>query len=146
MSPQPGVYDYNGDGVANDDDFTPLYTGGTCTQYYEDRINIRDDTLYSLNFETDIVDGLMFKATYYQEDKDGFGVSPDSYSNTLGRYLGQAAVGLDVVWPRGVQYGLSEVGGTRTGWSQALNGMSPTITSNLAAGMKTRTITARRPV
>lgn len=115
VAPLPGVYDYNGDGVANDDDFTPLYTGGTCTQYYEDRINIRDDTLYSLNFETDIVDGLMFKATAYQEDKDGFGVSPDSYSNTLGRYLGQAAVGLDVVWPRGVQYGLSEVGGTRTG-------------------------------
>ena len=115
IDPQPGVYDYNGDGVADGDDFAPIYTGGTCTQYYQDRINIRDDTLYSLNFETDITPGLMLKATAYQEDKDGYGVSPDSYSNTLGRYVGQAAVGLDVVHPRGVQFGLSEVGGTRKG-------------------------------
>ncbi|WP_299950260.1 TonB-dependent receptor [Hyphomonas sp. BRH_c22] len=115
INPLPGVYDYNGDGVADDADFAPIFTGGTCTSYYEDRINIRDDSLYSLNFQTDITPNLMFKATAYQEDKDGYGVSPDSYSNSLGIYNRQVAAGLDVVHPRGVQYGLSGVGGTRKG-------------------------------
>ena len=115
INPLPGVYDYNGDGVADSADFTPIYTGGTCTSYYEDRINVRDDSLYSLGFQTDITPNLMFKATAYQEDKDGYGVSPDSYSNSLGIYNRQVAAGLDVVHPRGVQYGLSGVGGTRKG-------------------------------
>lgn len=115
INPLPGVYDYNGDGVADSADFTPIFTGGTCTSYYEDRINVRDDSLYSLNFQTDITPNLMFKATAYQEDKDGYGVSPDSYSNSLGIYNRQVAAGLDVVHPRGVQYGLSGVGGTRKG-------------------------------
>ncbi|WP_034738661.1 TonB-dependent receptor [Hyphomonas chukchiensis] len=115
INPLPGVYDYNGDGVADSADFTPIFTGGTCTSYYEDRVNIRDDSLYSLGFQTDITPNLIFKATAYQEDKDGFGVSPDSYSNSLGIYNRQVAAGLDVVHPRGVQYGLSGVGGTRKG-------------------------------
>lgn len=115
IEPTPGVYDFNGDGVIDDADFTPIFTGGTCTNYYEDRINIRDDTLYSLNFETDLTPGLMLKATAYQEDKDGYGVSPEGTASALARFLGQDAVGLDVVYPRGVQYGLSEVGGTRKG-------------------------------
>lgn len=115
INPQPGVYDYNGDGVIDENDFTPVNTDGSCTRYYEDRINIRQDALYHLTFETDLTEGLDFKATYYLEDKDGYGVSPDSYSNSLGIYLDQAAAGLDVVWPRGVQYGLSTVGGEREG-------------------------------
>lgn len=115
IAPLPGVYDYNGDGVADDSDFTPIFTGGACTNYYEDRINIRDDTLYSLNFETDLTAGLTLKVTAYQEDKDGYGVSPDGYANSLAIYERQVAAGLDVVHPRGVQWGLSEVGGTRTG-------------------------------
>ncbi|HAE26986.1 MAG TPA: TonB-dependent receptor, partial [Hyphomonas adhaerens] len=76
---------------------------------------VRDDSLYSLNFQTDITPNLMFTATAYQEEKDGFGVSPDSYSNSLGIYERQVLAGLDVVHPRGVQYGLSGVGGTRKG-------------------------------
>ncbi|MAN74566.1 MAG: TonB-dependent receptor [Henriciella sp.] len=115
IDPQPGVYDYNGDGTVDGDDFTPVFTDSSCTQYYEDRINIRQDALYRVSFETDLTEGLDFKATYYFEDKDGFGVSPDSYGNSLGIYLDQAEAGLDVVWPRGVQYGLSEVGGEREG-------------------------------
>jgi iron complex outermembrane receptor protein len=115
INPTPGVYDYNGDNVIDDADFTPLNTGSSCTSYYEDRINVRDDTLYSLNFQTDLTPGVMLTATAYQEEKDGFGVSPDSYSNSLNIYNRQVAAGLDVVHPRGVQYGLSEVGGTRTG-------------------------------
>ena len=110
-----GVYDYNGDSVIDGSDFSPIFTGSSCTSYYEDRINVRDDSLYSLNFQTDITPNLMFTATAYQEDKDGFGVSPDSYSNSLGIYNRQVAAGLDVVHPRGVQYGLSGVGGSRKG-------------------------------
>ena len=115
IEPISNVYDYNGDNVIDENDFSPIFTGSTCTSYYEDRINVRDDSLYSLNFQTDITPNLLFKATAYQEDKDGFGVSPDSYSNSLGIYTRQVAAGLDVVHPRGVQYGLSGVGGTRKG-------------------------------
>ena len=115
IEPISNVYDYNGDNVIDGNDFSPIFTGSTCTSYYEDRINVRDDSLYSLNFQTDISPNLLFKATAYQEDKDGFGVSPDSYSNSLGIYNRQVAAGLDVVHPRGVQYGLSGVGGTRKG-------------------------------
>nr|WP_321511245.1 TonB-dependent receptor [uncultured Hyphomonas sp.] len=115
IEPISNVYDYNGDNVIDENDFSPIFTGSTCTSYYEDRINVRDDSLYSLNFQTDITPNLLFKATAYQEDKDGFGVSPDSYSNSLGIYNRQVLAGLDVVHPRGVQYGLSGVGGTRKG-------------------------------
>ena len=111
----PGVFDFNGDGTIGDDDFTPVFTGGSCTRYFEDRVNIRDDKLYSLGIVSELSDGLSVDATYYYEDKDGFGVSPDGYSNSLRRYTGQAAAGLDVVHPRGVQYGLSTVGGDRQG-------------------------------
>ncbi|MFV8818167.1 TonB-dependent receptor [Haliea sp. E17] len=114
-NPQPAVYDFNGDGAIDEADFTPIYTGGNCTSYYEDRINVRDDKLYSLSFHTDLMDSLYLKSTAYYEDKDGYGVSPDSYPNSLGIYTEQAAAGLDVVHPRGVQYGLSGVGGDRKG-------------------------------
>lgn len=112
--PQAGVYDYNGDGVANEADFTPVFTG-SCTNYFEDRINIRDDKLYSLGFGTYITENLEFTATAYFEDKVGTGVSPDSYANSRSIYLRQAAAGLDVVHPRGVQYGLSGMDGERKG-------------------------------
>ncbi len=108
-------FDYNGDGSADSGDFSPTFIGSTCTSYYQDRINIRQDSLYHVNFETDLTENLDLTATYYYEDKDGFGVSPDGFSNTLGRYEDQANVGLDVVFPRGVQYGLSTVGGEREG-------------------------------
>ncbi|MFC3201345.1 TonB-dependent receptor [Alteromonas oceani] len=115
ISPAGSVYDYNGDGSIDDDDFTPVFTGSNCTSYYEDRINIRDDKLYSLGFGTYFSEDVKLDVTAYYEDKDGYGVSPDSYSNTLGIYTRQAAAGLDVVHPRGVQYGLSTVGGEREG-------------------------------
>ena len=112
---QPVDVDFNADGVIDGADFTPVFTGGSCTSYYQDRINIRDDTLYSLSFETSFTEGLDFHATAYREDKDGFGVSPDGYGNSLNIYNRQVALGLDVTHPRGVQYGLSGVGGDRTG-------------------------------
>ena len=115
VSADPGVYDFNGDGTIDDSDFTPVFTGSNCTSYYEDRINIRDDKLYSLGFGTYLSEDIQLTATAYFEDKDGYGVSPDSYTNSLGIYEDQAAAGLDVVHPRGVQYGLSTVGGEREG-------------------------------
>ena len=93
-----------------------MMTTGSCTSYYEDRINVRDDKLYSLALETNVMQNAYFDGIYYREDKDGYGVSPDSYGNSLGIYLEQAAAGLDVVHPRGVQYGLSTVGGDREGF------------------------------
>jgi iron complex outermembrane receptor protein len=116
IGPEPGVYDFNQDGSIDDNDFTPVFTGSNCTQYYEDRINIRNDKLYSLQVGGDISENLSFKGTYYYEDKDGYGVSPDTYANTLGIYNRQLSAGLDVVHPRGVQYGLSGVGGIRKGY------------------------------
>jgi iron complex outermembrane receptor protein len=115
ISPDAGVYDFDGNGTIDDNDFTPVFTGDNCTSYYEDRINIRKDKLYSLAFGTYLTEDLQFDATAYYEDKDGYGVSPDTYNNSYGIYIDQAAAGLDVVHPRGVQYGLSGVGGERKG-------------------------------
>lgn len=120
INAEEGVYDYNGDGTIDDSDFTPVFTGSNCTRYFEDRINIRDDKLYSLGFGTYLTDDIQFNTTAYFEDKDGYGVSPDSYSNSLGIYTDQIAAGLDVVHPRGVQYGLSTVGGEREGLTAGL--------------------------
>lgn len=115
ISPAGPVYDFNGDNVIDGSDFVPVFTGASCLNYYEDRINIRDDVLYSAQAGLPIGESINLTATAYYEDKDGYGVSPDGYSNTLGIYNRQLAAGLDVVHPRGVQYGLSGVGGIRKG-------------------------------
>ncbi len=112
---QPVEVDFNRDGSIDAADFQPLQTGSSCTSYFADRVNIRQDSLYGLTFETGLSDTLFMTATAYFEDKDGYGVSPDSYSNTLGRYQDQVEVGVPVTHPRGVQYGLSETGGERSG-------------------------------
>ncbi|MBI1340280.1 TonB-dependent receptor [bacterium] len=91
------------------------YTNTGFTDYFEDRINVREDRLYGLNFKTDVTDAIDVSATLYFEDKDGFGVSPDSYSNTRAIFLRQQQAGLAVTAPRGVQYGVSGVGGERQG-------------------------------
>ena len=116
IDPQPGVYDYNGDGTIDEQDFTPVNTGSSCTSYYEDRVNIRKDKLYSLSLATDLAEDVYLNSTMYLEDKDGYGVSPDSYGNSLSIYQEQVAAGLDVTHPRGVQFGYSGVGGERQGF------------------------------
>ncbi len=104
-------------GVGSDVQFqNSNYTG-----YYIDRVNVREDLLVGVTVATNLTDTLDFKSTGYYEDKDGFGVSPDSYGNTLRNYDEQVAAGvpasfnLPLVMPRGVQYGLSSVGGDRKG-------------------------------
>jgi iron complex outermembrane receptor protein len=85
------------------------------TYYYEDRVNIRKDFLLGSTLDTQVNENLSLTATAYFEDKDGYGVSPDGYANTLTFYNRQRTAGLAVTAPRGVQYGLSDVGGERSG-------------------------------
>lgn len=85
------------------------------TYYNLDRVNIRKDLLYGATFTTGITPDVGVSATAYYEDKDGFGVSPEAYASANSHYLYQADAGLPVTAPRGVQYGLSQVGGDRSG-------------------------------
>jgi len=85
------------------------------TDWFEDRINIRKDAIYGATLESAIGDDINVMVTAYHEDKDGYGVSPDSYNNTRGIFVRQREAGLAVTAPRGVQYGLSGVGGVRNG-------------------------------
>lgn len=115
IAPVGNVCDFNGDSAINASDFVPVFTAASCLDYSENRINIRDDVLYSLRGGVPVGENLTFEATAYYEDKDGYGVSPDGYANSRGIFNTQRAAGLDVVHPRGVQYGLSGVGGVRKG-------------------------------
>lgn len=78
-------------------------------------INVRKDKLFGATVNLGISQGASFETTAYWEDKDGYGVSPDSYANSLTRYNQQKAAGVAVTAPRGTQYGLSGVGGDRYG-------------------------------
>jgi len=83
--------------------------------YYKFAINIRKDKLFALTFHGGLSPNASTDITAYYETKDGFGVSPDTYTNSRTRYLQQIAVGQAVVAPRGLQYGYSGVGGDRVG-------------------------------
>lgn len=98
-----------------------VFQDSSYTQYYIDRVNVREDLLLGLTFASDLTEDVDLRIVGYYEDKDGFGVSPDSYSNTLTNYEEQIAAGVPTAFglplaaPRGVQYGLSTVGGDRSG-------------------------------
>ncbi|MCJ2179814.1 TonB-dependent receptor [Novosphingobium album (ex Hu et al. 2023)] len=91
------------------------YSNSAYTNYYGLAINHRNDKLYGLTLHGEISNSVWAEATGYWEQKAGYGVSPDSYSNSYGRYLPESQAGLDVVAPKGVQYGVSGVGGDRYG-------------------------------
>lgn len=97
------------------------YSSSNYTNVYNLAINVRKDRLYGGTIHLGIADGIWAESTLYYEDKNGYGVSPDSYSNSLGRYAAQAQAGLPVTAPKGVQYGLSGVGGDRYGISSRLH-------------------------
>lgn len=84
-------------------------------------INVRNDKLYGATVHLGIASGVWMETTAYWEAKGGYGVSPDSYANSLSRYTPQAAVGLPVVAPKGTQYGRSGVGGDRYGITSKLH-------------------------
>ncbi|HEX7820449.1 MAG TPA: TonB-dependent receptor [Sphingobium sp.] len=91
------------------------YSNGYYANVYNLAINVRKDRLYGGTFHAGIADGIWAESTLYYEDKNGYGVSPESYGTALPRYTAQSALGLPVTAPRGVQYGRSGVGGDRYG-------------------------------
>ncbi|HEX7821293.1 MAG TPA: TonB-dependent receptor [Sphingobium sp.] len=91
------------------------YSNAAYTNVYNLAINVRKDRLYAGTFHAGIADGIWAESTLYYENKDGYGVSPDGYANSLSRYTPQLLAGLAVTAPKGVQYGRSGVGGDRYG-------------------------------
>nr|WP_087573819.1 TonB-dependent receptor [Sphingomonas sp. CDS-1] len=97
------------------------YSNPNYAQVYNLAINVRKDKLYGATFHAGIADGVWAESTLYWEDKGGYGVSPDTYSNSLTRYNGQVAVGLPVTRPKGIEFGRSGVGGDRYGITTKLH-------------------------
>jgi len=92
------------------------YSNANYGNYYKFATNNRVDHLYGLTLKTPLNDRIKLTATAYYEDKGGFGVSPDSYSNSLTQYNREISVGITgLTAPLGVQYGRSTIDGTRTG-------------------------------
>ena len=86
-------------------------------QYYKQAVNQRTDYLFGLTDSVQFGDAWRLVTTAYYEDKDGYGVSPEAYGTSIARYTAQRAVIPGLVAPRGLQYGLSTVGGQRKGLS-----------------------------
>lgn len=84
-------------------------------------INVRDDKLYGGTVHAGIAGGVWAEATAYYEDKGGYGVSPDTYDNSLLQYQRQTTAGIALFAPKGTQYGLSTVGGERYGLTTKLH-------------------------
>jgi iron complex outermembrane receptor protein len=84
-------------------------------------INVRNDRLYGATVHLGIAQGVYLESTGYLEHKSGYGVSADSYDNSLLIYTREKAAGLDVVAPKGTQYGRSGVGGDRYGLTETLH-------------------------
>ncbi|MDX3899833.1 MAG: TonB-dependent receptor [Sphingobium sp.] len=97
------------------------YSNANYVQNYNLAINVRKDKLYGGTVHAGIAEGVWAESTLYWEDKDGYGVSPDGYANSLSRYTPQLQAGLPVVAPRGVQFGRSGVGGNRYGITSKLH-------------------------
>lgn len=97
------------------------YSNPNYAQVYNLAINVRKDKLYGATFHAGIAEGVWAESTLYWEDKGGYGVSPDTYANSLSRYTGQVAVGLPVTAPKGIEFGRSGVGGDRYGITSKLH-------------------------
>lgn len=82
--------------------------------YYGNAINARNDKLYGATVHLGSDASAFIEATLYREDKRGFGVSPDTYGNSL-TYFEREAASLPVTAPRGLQWGYSGVAGHRQG-------------------------------
>ena len=91
------------------------YSSPDHAYYYGNAINARNDKLYGATLHLQGDGSAFAEATFYREDKHGFGVSADTYENSLLYYGQEAAAGLAVAAPRGVQWGYSGVDGRRQG-------------------------------
>jgi len=91
------------------------YSNTAYNQYYKFAINSRDDHLYSLTLKSPIGEAADVSVTGYYEDKTGYGVSPEAYATSLANYNAERLIVAGLTAPRGIQYGLSTVDGTRKG-------------------------------
>jgi iron complex outermembrane receptor protein len=91
------------------------FSNAAYNQYYKQAINSRKDTLVGLSLDTPLTDALSLRTTAYYEDKDGYGVSPEAYLTSLASYNNERNIIPGLTVPRGLQYGLSTVGGDRKG-------------------------------
>lgn len=91
------------------------YSNALNNQYYKFAVNSRSDHLYGLNLDLPLGDHGGLNATAYQEEKGGYGVSPEAYATSLASHRAQAALYPELAAPRGIQYGLSGISGTRKG-------------------------------
>ncbi len=99
----------------------PAYSNANYAYTNTLAINVRDDKLYGGTIHAGIAEGVWAEVTAYWEDKGGYGVSPDTYANSLLQYQRQTAAGIALSAPRGTQYGLSTVGGDRYGVTTKLH-------------------------
>tara|TARA_R110000782_G_scaffold127769_1_gene219370 strand:+ start:11417 stop:14056 length:2640 start_codon:yes stop_codon:yes gene_type:complete len=97
------------------------YSNEGYTYYYGNAVNARRDRLFGLTLHAALAPEAEAEATFYYEDKQGFGVSPISYDTALVYYLQQRDAGLGVTAPRGLQYGLSRMEGDRSGITMSAN-------------------------
>ncbi|WCT72494.1 TonB-dependent receptor [Sphingomonas naphthae] len=91
------------------------YSNTGYNQYFKQAINSRNDRLYSLAGRFGITDALSFAVTGYWEDKKGYGVSPEAYATSLASYNAERLIVAGLTAPKGLQYGLSGIDGTRQG-------------------------------
>ena len=91
------------------------YSNANYAQYYKFAVNKRKDHLYGLTLDTPITDALSVVATGYYEDKGGYGVSPEAYATSLASYNAERLIVAGLTAPKGLQYGLSGIDGTRKG-------------------------------
>jgi iron complex outermembrane receptor protein len=94
----------------------PLYSNANYAQYYKFAVNKRKDHLYGLTLNTPVTDAIDFTTTAYYEDKSGYGVSPEAWGTSIASYTAEVDAGLTgLTAPKGIQYGLSGIDGTRKG-------------------------------
>jgi iron complex outermembrane receptor protein len=94
----------------------PLYSNANYAQYYKFAVNKRKDHLYGLTLNTPVTDAIDLTTTAYYEDKSGYGVSPEAWGTSIASYTAEVDAGLTgLTAPKGIQYGLSGIDGTRKG-------------------------------
>ncbi|MFN9711709.1 MAG: TonB-dependent receptor [Alphaproteobacteria bacterium] len=91
------------------------YSNTNYNQYYKFAVNSRQDHLYGLTLATPVGDAVAVTVTGYYEDKKGYGVSPEAYATSLANYNAERLIVAGLTAPKGIQYGLSTVDGTRKG-------------------------------
>ena len=96
------------------------FSNAAYNQYYRQAINSRTDDLFGLSYDGDLGDAWHLNVGTYYEDKEGYGVSPENYATSLSSYNAQRLIVPGLFAPRGLQYGLSTVSGTRKGATATL--------------------------